>query len=185
MRPISIPPYIAELWDITAQSNEERIAFVKTHAAALLRGAPEVSIVMPAYNEEKNILPTLQSIAANKTARSVEIIVVNNNSKDNTGALVTATGVNCIFEPLQGITVARNTGLANARGKYVINADADTLYPVDWIEEMVNPLTNEKVSATYGRFSFIPIGVTTRFTYFFYEYMADLLRYMKIYHLAG
>jgi glycosyltransferase involved in cell wall biosynthesis len=180
MRPISIPPYIAELWDITAQSNEERIAFVKTHAAALLRGAPEVSIVMPAYNEEKNILPTLQSIAANKTARSVEIIVVNNNSKDNTGALVTATGVNCIFEPLQGITVARNTGLANARGKYVINADADTLYPVDWIEEMVKPLAeHEDVCITYGRFSFIPIGATTRGTYFFYEYIADALRYFN------
>ena len=82
----------------------------------------------------------------------------------------------------QGITAARNAGLAVARGNYVLNADADTLYPKDWIEQMVAPLANdEKVAITYGRFSFIPTGATSRFTYFFYEYLADSLRYINKY----
>lgn len=179
MRPIGIPSYIRQLMDDGANTNAIRTAFIQQHYKTLLKGAPEVSVVIPAYNEEKDILRTLQSLTANATARSVEIIVVNNNSKDNTEALVRAAGVTCVNETKQGITAARNAGLAAATGKYILNADADTLYPKDWIEQMTAPLDNDKVAITYGRFSFIPTGVTSRFTYFFYEYVADMLRYFN------
>ena len=180
MRSIGIPAYIRQLMDTVANNNDSRTAFIQQHYRELLKGAPEVSIVIPAYNEEKDILQTLHALAANNTKRSVEIIVVNNNSKDNTEALVRAAGVTCVNETIQGITAARNAGLAAASGKYILNADADTLYPKDWIEQMVSPLANdEKVAITYGRFSFIPTGVTSRFTYFFYEYTADMLRYFN------
>ena len=179
MRSIGIPKYIQQLRD-PANTNESRTAFIQQHYKAFLKGAPEVSVVMPAYNEEKDILQTLHSLAANITQRSVEIIVVNNNSKDNTEALVRAAGVTCVNEPIQGITAARNAGLRAAKGKYILNADADTIYPKDWIEQMVAPLANnDKVAITYGRFSFIPTGVTSRGTYFFYEYTADSLRYFN------
>lgn len=181
MRPVGIPTHIRQLMD-AAYTNETRIATINSNYSKLLKGQPEVSVVIPAYNEEKDILQTLQSISANSTPRSVEIIVVNNNSKDNTEALVRASGVTCVNEYVQGITAARNAGLAAASGKYILNADADTLYPPDWIEEMIAPLaSNEGICITYGRFSFIPTGVTTRGTYFFYEYMGDMLRYMNKY----
>ncbi|TKC09330.1 glycosyltransferase family 2 protein [Pedobacter frigoris] len=139
---------------------------------------PQISIVMPAYNESHNIVPTLWSLCANNTKLGVEIIVSNNNSSDDTGALASACGVTCIFEGKQGITFARNAGLEVARGKYIVNADADTIYPKDWIEEMVRPLIqDENTAITYGRFAFIPIGSTGRFTYFFYEYLAELSRW--------
>ena len=179
MRSIGIPPYIRQLMN-AANTNDSRTAFIQQRYKELLKGIPEVSVVIPAYNEEKDILRTLHSIAGNNTTRSVEIIVVNNNSKDNTEALVKAAGVTCVNETIQGITAARNAGLAAATGKYVLNADADTLYPKDWIEQMVAPLANnEGVAITYGRFSFIPTGVTSRFTYFFYEYTADMIRRMN------
>jgi glycosyltransferase involved in cell wall biosynthesis len=163
-------------------NNEERINIIKDNYGRLLKSNPDVSIVIPAYNEEKNILPTLQSLAANHTNWSVEIIVVNNNSSDRTEALVRATGVACINEPVQGITKARNTGLANAKGKFILNADADTIYPEKWIEKMVKPLAeNSGVCITYGRFAFIPTGPTPRFTYFFYEYITDAIRYSNKY----
>ncbi|WP_457849427.1 glycosyltransferase family A protein, partial [Staphylococcus aureus] len=88
------------------------------------------------------------------------------NSKDQTEALVKATGIPCITELEQGITVARNAGLAVANGKYILNADADTIYPKDWIEQMIKPLAErENIAAVYGRFSFIPIAGTSRFSY--------------------
>jgi glycosyltransferase involved in cell wall biosynthesis len=155
---------------------------IKKAYTGLQKGYPDVSIVIPAYNEEKDILRTLYSLCHNRTSKSVEIIVVNNNSTDNTELLVLATGVTCIREPVRGITAARNAGLATARGKYLLNADADSIYPADWIEKMVRPLvTHEDVIAVYGRFSFIPGAGTGRLIYFFYEYFADIIRWLNKY----
>lgn len=179
MRPISIPSYIEQIY----KTNPKEIAttaLIRERYIKISNQSPVVSIVMPAYNEEENILQTLLSLSNNETQWPVEIIVVNNNSKDRTAEMVIATGIPCVNEPKQGITNARNAGLAVAKGKYILNADADTIYPKDWIEEMVKPLaTNDKVCSVYGRFSFIPIGNTGRFTYFFYEYFADLMRWLN------
>jgi glycosyltransferase involved in cell wall biosynthesis len=109
----------------------------------------------------------------------VEVIVVNNNSRDRTRELVLAAGAICIDESKQGITHARNAGLAAARGKYILNADADTIYPPEWIERMVSPLDRPDITAVYGRFSFIPVGSTSRLSYFFYEYAADFMRWVN------
>lgn len=181
MRPISIPFYIQKCWK-SNEVSDKKIETVGQAYCNLRKGYPEVSIVIPAYNEEENILQTLDSLCNNVTTKSVEIVVVNNNSTDNTEALVTATGVHCVLETKQGITAARNAGLAQAKGKYVLNADADTIYPADWVEEMIKPFDrNENVAVVYGKFSFIPIGNTGRVTYFFYEYFADFMRWIKKY----
>jgi glycosyltransferase involved in cell wall biosynthesis len=182
MRPILIPKYISAY----LQNNTHEAATLNSIKSAylgnLVKGEPEISIVMPAYNEEENIVPTLASLCNNFINRSVEIIVVNNNSSDNTETLVRACGVKCILETKQGITHARNAGLAEATGKYILNADADTIYPKDWIEEMSRPLINDTgVAITYGRFSFIPIGSTGRVTYYFYEMLSGLTRFYNNY----
>jgi glycosyltransferase involved in cell wall biosynthesis len=174
MRPLFIPDYINS-YLVSDYLSAESLVGIKNAYHTLLKGDPEISIVMPAYNEESTIVQTLASLCYNTTHRSVEIVVVNNNSKDKTEELVKACGVTCILETTQGITPARNAGLAKAKGKYILNADADTIYPKDWIEEMIKPLANnDNVAITYGRFSFIPVGSTGRFTYFFYEYLSDL-----------
>lgn len=143
---------------------------------------PLISIVIPAYNEEENILKTLFSLSETNTIYPVEIIVVNNNSSDNTENLVKSCNVTCVTEKKQGISHARNAGLAAAKGEYILNADADTIYPENWINDITEPLIkSQSVSMTYGKFSFIPIGKTTRSYYFFYEYIADLNRYINKY----
>lgn len=178
MRPVSIPADIRNYFYNQQDPRQVALAYQK-----LYKGSPDVSIVMPAYNEESTIVQTLASLCNNVTQWSVEIVVVNNNSKDKTEELVKACGVNCILETTQGITPARNCGLAQAKGKYILNADADTIYPKDWIQEMVKPLAdvNKQVAITYGRFSFIPVGSTGRFTYFFYEYFSDFTRLYNTY----
>ena len=177
MKPVFIPAYIKQLLQNNTHSDAELNAVNKAYHKNLDKGEPEISIVMPAYNEEENIVPTLASLCNNITSLPVEIIVVNNNSTDDTKKLVKACGVKCVLESKQGITNARNAGLAQAKGKYILNADADTIYPRDWIEEMIKPLKNKKdVAITYGRFSFIPIGNTGRVTYYFYELLSDITR---------
>lgn len=180
MRPISIPTHILSCWQSTLSATE-KINTIKTNYSQLLKGAPEVSIVIPAYNEEANILQTLLSLSSNNTNYSVEIIVVNNNSKDATEQLVTDSGVTCVNELKKGITAARTAGLMAAKGKYILNADADTIYPQDWVELMISPLESNAVALTYGRFAFIPVGSTGRLSYVCYEYITDALRVIKKY----
>ncbi len=176
-----IPAYILDYWN-TNEVSEELFTSIRALYAKLDKGEPEVSIVMPAYNEEDNIVKTLLSLCSNQTGRSVEIIVVNNNSTDKTESFIRSCGVHYVLETTQGITPARNAGLAQARGKYILNADADTIYPVTWIDEMIAPLERDAdVCLTYGKFSFIPIGATGRRTLFFYEYGADFMRAVNKY----
>ncbi|GEO10790.1 glycosyltransferase family 2 protein [Segetibacter aerophilus] len=176
MSTLFIPPGIRNIWKNVSAA--DRIEIIKTNNQRLKKsGVCDVSIIIPAFNEEKNILKTLHSLAVNTTAKSVEIIVVNNNSSDNTEELVRPTSVKCILEKKQGITAARNAGLQVAAGKYILNADADTIYPYNWIDAMVAPLEKDTaISLTYGRFCFIPTGGTSRFTYFLYESATNLLR---------
>jgi glycosyltransferase involved in cell wall biosynthesis len=180
MRPIPIPNYILSCWQ-SALSTTDKIAAIKANYSQLLKGSPQVSIVIPAYNEEANILQTLLSLSSNITHYSVEIIVVNNNSKDATEQLVTASGVTCVNELKKGITAARTAGLMAAKGDYILNADADTIYPQDWVELMISPLESNNIALTYGRFAFIPVGTTSRFSYICYEYITDVLRLVKKY----
>lgn len=178
MRPITIPVQIlAYLKPDT--SKQEMCELARLGYQKLYKGNPQVSIVIPAYNEEENIVPTLTSLCRNITSRSVEIIVVDNNSKDRTQELALSCGVKCVFQPEQGITVSRNMGLSHAEGSYILNADADSIYPKDWIELMVKPLEDDAVCLTYGRFALIPTAGTGRIVYFFYEYFAELARWFN------
>ena len=172
MRPITVPQYVKEILN---KDNDSLTKNIQACYPKLYKGNPLVTIVIPAYNEEKNILYTLLSIAQNITDKSVEIIVVNNNSKDNTEQIVKATGVTCINEPTPGVKHARNAGLHAASSEFIINADADTLYPPTWIETMINPLINKQgVALSYGRFAFLPPVYEKRWQYFIYENFADV-----------
>lgn len=179
MRPIAIPNYISSNYYLT-EAPEINCNRIKTAYQQLQKGPIQVSVVIPAYNEENNILRTLSSLANNQSKWSVEIIVVNNNSKDRTKELVEASGVTCILETVQRISAARNAGLRAANGKYVLTADADTIYPQNWIDLMIDPLeTQTGIAICYGRFAHIPTASTPRIVYFFYEYIADLSRWFN------
>ena len=91
----------------------------------------KISIVIPAFNEERLIADTLQHI---KLAAGVfrdrgwdtELIVCDNNSKDKTADLARAAGAKVVFEPINQIARARNRGAAEATGDWLIFVDADS-----------------------------------------------------------
>ena len=91
-----------------------------------------LSIIIPAFNEERLIERCLRSIsvslAANRAAGSTsEIIVVDNNSTDNTAHLARQAGAQVVFEPINQIGRARNTGAAQATGDWLLFLDADSV----------------------------------------------------------
>ncbi len=178
MRPLFIPNNV-KFFDRDSKQLQKYLPSIAESFSRLFADEPDISIIIPAFNEEENLLKTLYSLACTTTNKTVEVILVNNNSTDGTYLLAKAANVICINEPKQGITHARNAGLSIAKGKYILNADADTIYPESWIDKMVNPLvTNKDIALTYGRFSFIPISDTPRFWYFIYEHFADFNKFI-------
>ena len=93
------------------------------------------SVIIPAYNEEKIIARCLQSVLDQRTDFLFEVIVVNNNSTDKTGELARNFLVKVIDESVPGVGSARRTGTAAAVGKYILNIDADTILPLDYLEQ--------------------------------------------------
>lgn len=93
--------------------------------------AIKISIVVPAFNEEKLLAATLRSIQdalTSFTSRgwSTEIVVCDNNSTDATPIIAEAAGAKVVFEPINQIARARNTGASAATGDWLIFVDADS-----------------------------------------------------------
>lgn len=135
---------------------------------------PLVSILIPAYNEEKNIARTLSSFSEIKTNLPTELIVINNKSTDKTQELLDRCGVKTIFEPKQGISFARQAGLEAAKGVYHLCADSDSIYPPGWIDAHVNNLKDPSVSCSYGKYSLIPPKGNIRIMLSIYEFITSL-----------
>ncbi len=136
---------------------------------------PVVSIIIPAWNEEKNIARTLSSLADQKADYPVELIVVNNNSTDDTQKILDSCGVKTVFEPRQSIPVARQTGLERASGKYILCADSDSIYPESWVNTMVSHLQKKDITVVCGGHSFIPSKNCSRFQMAIYEYISQIV----------
>lgn len=93
------------------------------------------SVVIPLYNKEHYIEATIRSVL-NQTCRDYEVIVVDDGSKDNSLALARkyeGRGVRVIRQENQGVSVARNTGILNARGEYIAFLDADDEWRPDYL----------------------------------------------------
>src|SRR6185503_18721649 len=91
----------------------------------------KISIVVPAFNEEKLIAETLRSIRAAAVAFTqlgweIELVVCDNNSTDRTAELAREAGAKVVFEPINQIGRARNTGASGAGGDWLIFVDADS-----------------------------------------------------------
>ena len=91
----------------------------------------KISVVIPAFNEAQGLAASLGSIRAALTAFdeadwSSEIIVCDNNSTDRTAAIAREAGASVVFEPVNQIARARNTGASRARGDWLLFIDADS-----------------------------------------------------------
>ena len=156
--------------------NDAELIEIKSRLAFFKNERPLVSIVIPAYNEQDSLFRTLSSLSSNETTYDVEIIVINNSSTDNTQSLVDLLEVRNFMQDQQGIAYARELGLHHAKGEYHLCADADTLYPPGWINEMVGPMIEDKeLVCVYGRHSFLSKATQDRFPLFVYEALTGIL----------
>lgn len=93
---------------------------------------PKLSVVIPAFNEERLLPRTLEAVGRSLSAFTsrgweTEVVVCDNNSTDRTSALAREWGARVVFEPVNQIGRARNCGAAAARGDWILFLDADSV----------------------------------------------------------
>lgn len=114
-----------------------------------------VSIIIPCYNYGHLIADTINSVL-NQTYSELEVIVINDGSKDNTGAVVDTIAakdarVKCYSFENTGLGASRNRGLEKAKGEYIQFLDADDLLEPKKLEEQIKLFsTNPQADVIYG-----------------------------------
>jgi cellulose synthase/poly-beta-1,6-N-acetylglucosamine synthase-like glycosyltransferase/peptidoglycan/xylan/chitin deacetylase (PgdA/CDA1 family) len=116
--------------------------------------APTVTVVVPAYNEERVVCRTVGSLLE-QGYPGLEIVVVDDGSPDRTSEVLRETygdhpQVRLFRKANGGKASALNFGVAEARGEVIVALDADTLFPAGTIAELVAPLADPKVGAVAG-----------------------------------
>lgn len=111
-----------------------------------------VSLIIPAFNEARLIGETLRQVNAAIVAFSrrrweTELIVCDNNSTDRTAELARAAGATVVFEPINQIARARNSGAAAATGDWLIFVDADSHPSVELLAEVAGQIESGRCLA--------------------------------------
>jgi len=120
----------------------------------------DASVVVCTYNRCESLAETLAAIAAQRVPVGFEweLLVVDNNSRDATHETVERfkagrpdLRVRYLFERQQGLSHARNLGIAEARGEFLVFTDDDVLPDADWLASLVGGMRERGCTAAGGR----------------------------------
>lgn len=117
--------------------------------------APDVSILMPAWSAEETLPRALACALAQRTSRSLEVLVVDDGSPDRTRAVAEEVAlrdprVRVLTQTNGGEAKALNTGWREARGRYVAILEADVEAAPDWLETCLGVLEQEPAAWAVG-----------------------------------
>jgi len=133
---------------------------------------PKASVVVPAYNEGKFIDATLKSLL-NQTFKEFELIVVDNNSTDDTGDVARKYGARVVVEKAPGVAHARQAGFFASSAPIIATTDADAVVPENWLETIVNAYDKDKNLVGYTGLSRLysgPVSARAATSYLFYAF---------------
>lgn len=152
---------------------------IKVNLSKQQSETPIASVVVIAYNEERRLPACLWSLSELQTKYPIEILGVNNNSKDRTEEIYQRLGVPYFNEQKQSPGFARQCGLDNAKGKYHFCIDADTFYPHLYIDLMMSKLMKPNVSCVSSFWSFFPDEKHSAFGLYLFELARDIFLYIQ------
>ena len=121
---------------------------------------PLVSVIVPSYNSEAHVLQTLESVLS-QTEHDLEVLAVDDASQDRTRSLIQALAerdprVRVLVQPTnQGVALARNRGLAHARGRYIAYLDSDDLWMPEKLERQIAFMTRTGAGACFTSYETI------------------------------
>lgn len=116
---------------------------------------PKINVIVPTYNNAKYLREAIDSIL-NQSAAHYDILVVDDGSTDETRDIVSSYGnqVRYLYQENQGLAVARNTGIANTKGKYFTFLDGDDLWEPDNLEIKLDIMEqDDSIGAAFSDFT--------------------------------
>lgn len=118
---------------------------------------PFVSVIVPAYNAEKNISTLIESLLNQDYPKDkLEIIIVDNNSQDQTKEIIKKYPVKLLEEnTIQSSYAGRNKGIRNAKGEVLAFTDSDCMASSQWVREGVNKIISEDFDVAGGKVEFV------------------------------
>lgn len=116
----------------------------------------KISVVMPVYNVEKYIKQSIQSVL-NQTYKQLEIILVDDGSKDTSGNICDEYAkkdnrIKVIHKENGGLSSARNVGIDNATGKYIMFIDSDDFFENNSCELLYNEIVSKDADYVIGNY---------------------------------
>lgn len=126
---------------------------------------PQISVIIPAYNEEKYISVCLKSVANQDFPKDkYEIVVVDNNSTDRTRELVRKKfpQVRLVEEKKQGVVFARIKGIETAKGKIIAFIDADSFAPKNWLKNISRAFKDPNLTSVGGFIDYRPKNLSIK-----------------------
>lgn len=173
-------------FSVSAVANEWERIFRTILGEVSETGEPVLSIVIPAYNEEKFLEKTLRKVLQRvyESRRSIEVIVVNNASTDRTREIALGfPGVIVVDEWQKGLSRARQAGFLASRGELIANIDADSLVPKGWIDRVLAEFARKSdLVALSGPYIYYDIPPVTNFFVQLY-YSAGFLFHLFNHHV--
>lgn len=146
----------------------------------------KVSIVIPAYNEAKYIKRTIESVLKHKNSSLLEIIVVDNNSSDDTSKIVISFhDVKVLTEPRKGVAFARQKGFLESKGEIVAFLDADTSISENWFKQINYEFEkNPRLVCLSGPWGCYDVGIFYKISIFLYWLFLAMPSYFFIGYMA-
>lgn len=144
---------------------------------------PTISVIIPAFNAASYIQQCIENILA-QTYKTLEIIVIDDGSTDNTAEIAKQYPLKLIQQQHQGVSVARNAGMAAASGEYLHFMDVDDLINLNFYERLLDAIAPHKADMALSGFIHERIpGFTSLITEkFIYINPEDKLIFSNAYH---
>ena len=152
---------------------------IKENLSTRQSNQPLISVVVIAYNEERRLAACLWSLSELQTQYPIEILGVNNNSKDRTEEVYQRLGLPYYNELQQSPGFARQCGLNHAKGKYHFCIDADTFYPPLYVDLMMTKLLKPDVACVSSFWSFYPDEKHSAFGLTMFELIRDSFLFIQ------
>jgi len=162
-----------------SEVSQDTIESIRQQLQRLQNPKPLLSVVVIAYNEECRLASCLWSLSELQTKYQIEILGVNNNSKDRTEEVYQSLGLPYYNETKQSPGYARQCGLQHAKGKYHFFIDADTFYPSCYVDKMMEKLTKPGVSCVGTFWSFYPDKQHSAFSLLLFELIRDTFLWVQ------